>query len=736
MSGGFGPLHASAVTDRPPSRVTADTAQRWFRDASSATAMDGTVLDASWLNMLVGNLAYLCTHAGIELANDQGVDSFVWDAIVAIVQTRATVNVDDTLTGDGSELSPLSASGLKTLLQAQLAAHESADNPHPQYALLTALAAKAALDSPHLTGVPLAPTAALNTNTTQIATMAALKAAVDDLKATLMGGAPSVALDTLLEIGNQLLTDESAVAALVTAVAGKQPLNANLTAIAALTPAAGKLLVGTAGAWAQLDATGIADGWGLVRDAASASGFKFVAASSGTPANVTYNTGNTIVKFTAAAATDVPIVAKAAAGQTANLQEWQVSSGTVVGYLASTAALALTTSVAAAADGLSLTQGTKYFGVTFYTAANVVLMLGGKNAVQQAFADLTLGNDAGTTTVRLRTAGADRLVVTSAGAQIVSGVLQFPDGTTLNGAMIRQLQLEVTELRLARTSFVNGWIDSLNTTADLATLTNCDTSVAGKITPTYTPGVNQIPVMTGATTSGVTISDTAHYAGRDAWHVGDGTSTWATGTFWDAYPSMTASMTVDFGVAKAIVAVALAASNGLNAGWTLLGSPDNATWTTLLTGGAVAADPSQHVYNLTSPGSYRYFKFTGTAASGSSLYLDQFELRTAPVYNNETIISNAFTSASAPSNGLVVAQIKAIDALVMGTDILAYFSRDNGTTWTAVTLTADEVPGDGTTIYSGSASVAGQPSGTALKVKLVSANAKNFELYALGGFYS
>lgn len=48
--------------------------------------------------------------------------------------------------------------------------------------MTNALAAKAPLASPAFTGVPTAPTAALGTNTTQIATMAALKAAVDAAK--------------------------------------------------------------------------------------------------------------------------------------------------------------------------------------------------------------------------------------------------------------------------------------------------------------------------------------------------------------------------------------------------------------------------------------------------------------------------------------------------------------------------------------------------------------------------
>lgn len=82
----------------------------------------------------------------------------------------------------------------------------------------TALDAKAPLASPTLTGTPAAPTAAPGTNSTQIATTAFIKAAID----ALVAGAPG-ALDTLAEIATQLASDESAVSALTTTVAGKVP---------------------------------------------------------------------------------------------------------------------------------------------------------------------------------------------------------------------------------------------------------------------------------------------------------------------------------------------------------------------------------------------------------------------------------------------------------------------------------------------------------------------------------
>jgi hypothetical protein len=82
--------------------------------------------------------------------------------------------------------------------------------------LATALALLAPLASPALTGTPTAPTASGGTNTTQIATTAFVKAAID----ALIGGAPG-ALDTLDELAAALADDASFAATITTALAGK-----------------------------------------------------------------------------------------------------------------------------------------------------------------------------------------------------------------------------------------------------------------------------------------------------------------------------------------------------------------------------------------------------------------------------------------------------------------------------------------------------------------------------------
>ncbi|EFN7494624.1 phage tail protein [Escherichia coli] len=95
---------------------------------------------------------------------------------------------------------------------------------------------KAPLKSPALTGTPTAPTAAQGTNNTQIATTAYVRAAIS----ALVGSSPE-ALDTLNELAAALGNDPNFATTMTNALAGKQPLDATLTALAGLATAANKL---------------------------------------------------------------------------------------------------------------------------------------------------------------------------------------------------------------------------------------------------------------------------------------------------------------------------------------------------------------------------------------------------------------------------------------------------------------------------------------------------------------
>ncbi|MED0554976.1 phage tail protein, partial [Escherichia coli] len=95
---------------------------------------------------------------------------------------------------------------------------------------------KAPLKSPALTGTPTAPTAAQGTNNSQIATTAYVRAAI----AALVDSSPG-ALDTLNELAAALGDDPNFATTMTNALAGKQPLDATLTALAGLATGANKL---------------------------------------------------------------------------------------------------------------------------------------------------------------------------------------------------------------------------------------------------------------------------------------------------------------------------------------------------------------------------------------------------------------------------------------------------------------------------------------------------------------
>ncbi|EHX62813.1 phage tail fiber repeat family protein [Escherichia coli DEC13C] len=95
---------------------------------------------------------------------------------------------------------------------------------------------KAPLNSPALTGTPTTPTAPQGTNNTQIASTAFVMAAI----AALVDSSPD-ALNTLNELAAALGNDPNFATTMTNALAGKQPKDAILTALAKLATSADKL---------------------------------------------------------------------------------------------------------------------------------------------------------------------------------------------------------------------------------------------------------------------------------------------------------------------------------------------------------------------------------------------------------------------------------------------------------------------------------------------------------------
>ncbi len=110
------------------------------------------------------------------------------------------------------------------------------NDPNFSTTINNSLALKAPLASPAFTGMPTAPTASQGTNNTQIATTAYVRAAIS----ALVGSSPE-ALDTLNELAAALGNDPNFATTMTNALAGKQPLDATLTALAGLATGANKL---------------------------------------------------------------------------------------------------------------------------------------------------------------------------------------------------------------------------------------------------------------------------------------------------------------------------------------------------------------------------------------------------------------------------------------------------------------------------------------------------------------
>ncbi|EER1128124.1 phage tail protein [Escherichia coli] len=130
----------------------------------------------------------------------------------------------------------LTAKGFVQLSSATNSVSETlAATPKAVKAVMDETNKKAPLNSPALTGTPTTPTARQGTNNTQIASTAFVMAAI----AALVDSSPD-ALNTLNELAAALGNDPNFATTMTNALAGKQPKDATLTALAGLATAADK----------------------------------------------------------------------------------------------------------------------------------------------------------------------------------------------------------------------------------------------------------------------------------------------------------------------------------------------------------------------------------------------------------------------------------------------------------------------------------------------------------------
>jgi hypothetical protein len=99
---------------------------------------------------------------------------------------------------------------------------------------------------------------------------------------------------------------------------------------------------------------------------------------------------------------------------------------------------------------------------------------------------------------------------------------------------------------------------------------------------------------------------------------------------------------------------------------------------------------------------------------------------------NMTLLSNAQVAESVPTSARLVLFEEDVDTITLNTDLKAYVSRDNGTTYSQVTLVNEGYYTTSKNILAGLVDISGQPSGTNMKYKVETLNAKNLKLHGTG----
>jgi hypothetical protein len=118
--------------------------------------------------------------------------------------------------------------------------------------------------------------------------------------------------------------------------------------------------------------------------------------------------------------------------------------------------------------------------------------------------------------------------------------------------------------------------------------------------------------------------------------------------------------------------------------------------------------------------------YTGDDGSTLRIY---YATTPVPGVEDMILISISQTAEEEPNTAKIVILEEDIDAVTVNTDLKAYVSRDDGTTYSQITL-ADEGDFDGDKrILVGDVDISGQPSGQTMRYKLTTHNTKTLDIH-------
>ena len=103
-----------------------------------------------------------------------------------------------------------------------------------------------------------------------------------------------------------------------------------------------------------------------------------------------------------------------------------------------------------------------------------------------------------------------------------------------------------------------------------------------------------------------------------------------------------------------------------------------------------------------------------------------------PLAGNMTLLSNTQVASIIPVSARIILFEEDLDVIALNTDLKAYISRDNGTTYSQVTLEDEGSYVTSAKILSGVVTISSQPSGTNIKYKIETLNDKKLKLHGTG----
>ena len=108
---------------------------------------------------------------------------------------------------------------------------------------------------------------------------------------------------------------------------------------------------------------------------------------------------------------------------------------------------------------------------------------------------------------------------------------------------------------------------------------------------------------------------------------------------------------------------------------------------------------------------------------GSGIAIIRFTTGAFDTYNNVTLVSNSTTADSTPTTGdIVMTYTNGAGTATVNTDLKAWISRDNGTTYTQATLSSQGTTGGHTILTAHNVDISSQPSGTSMRYKITTHN--------------